>query len=90
VNQPGTFQCNCTIGYTGMTCDAPECSPGICLNGGSCSVANDHWSCSCLQFYEGLFTFIQLRSAVVFVFVRWSLCIAAVAHSSSGVCTVAV
>ena len=52
-NLPGSYQCNCTLGYTGALCDSPVCSSHVCLNGGTCSVSSEHWWCDCPQYYEG-------------------------------------
>jgi len=54
VNEPGTYSCNCSLGYVGEHCETANCSLGQCANGGTCRVdASRRWLCDCPKFYSG-------------------------------------
>ncbi|XP_062588681.1 fibropellin-1-like, partial [Saccostrea cucullata] len=44
-----TFDCTCSTGWTGTTCDTPvlSCQPNPCQNGGTCSIIGNSVSCDC-------------------------------------------
>ena len=55
VNQPGTYLCNCSMGYVGRHCDTANCSVDLCVNNGTCHVDNGgRWLCECSEFYIGI------------------------------------
>jgi len=41
------FECTCPPGYWGPECENNACSGNPCLNGGTCSVAGDSFTCAC-------------------------------------------
>ncbi|KAL4217736.1 hypothetical protein ACF0H5_022476 [Mactra antiquata] len=54
-NSNGTFVCNCTVGYIGVTCsDDDPCIPEPCLNSGTCTVSGSSYACACAMGYSGV------------------------------------
>ncbi|XP_005112951.2 protein crumbs [Aplysia californica] len=51
-DREGTFDCNCTLGYEGLTCATPNCTADICL-AGDCRTNATDWYCVCPKYYEG-------------------------------------
>nr|XP_049698738.1 protein crumbs [Helicoverpa armigera] len=54
--------CVCDVGYYGAPGVSPNCSSleavceaGACLNGATCSLAADHFNCSCAPGYKGVY-----------------------------------
>ncbi|KAH9489125.1 hypothetical protein Btru_057139 [Bulinus truncatus] len=53
------FDCNCTQGYSGKTCETANCTGIDCSNNGTCEIHNSTWSCKCAEFIEGAFCEIK-------------------------------
>ena len=55
-NTIGNYQCDCTNGWTGQSCqiDIDECSLGVCINSVNCTNTPGNYSCSCLPGFTGL------------------------------------
>jgi len=47
------YRCDCPPGYAGQRCDTASCTPGYCLNGGTCGRELDVLKCSCAAGYTG-------------------------------------
>ena len=61
VNEPGTYSCNCSLGYIGRHCNTANCSLSQCINSGTCLIGNNgRWSCECPEFYTGMSAFLSL------------------------------
>ena len=50
-----TFSCNCTPGWTGVTCgeDIDFCASQPCMNGGICIDTGNGFTCNCTDNYTG-------------------------------------
>jgi len=69
VNQPGTYLCNCSLGYVGEHCHTANCSLGQCVNNGTCHVDDGgRWLCECPEFYTGIYS--QSFTAAVLLLAR--------------------
>ena len=51
VNTPGSFQCNCSNGFTGPRCEINinECQSSPCQNEGSCLDKIGQFTCLCMD-----------------------------------------
>lgn len=60
VNVPGTFRCDCTIGYTGPRCEVNinECASSPCFNDGTCLDERGRYKCVCM---DGKQSFYRLK-----------------------------
>jgi len=68
-NLDGSYECECTVGYTGLACDecangfvevggecvANTCEPNPCQNGGTCSINGGVATCACSTGYTGTY-----------------------------------
>ncbi|KAK6195275.1 hypothetical protein SNE40_000740 [Patella caerulea] len=52
-NTEGSYNCSCTLGYTGDDCDIPDCNANQCENNSTCQVKDQKWMCKCLEYYFG-------------------------------------
>ena len=50
-----TYICQCTSGYTGLTCSDPDDCPAVnpCQNSGTCVDGDGSYSCNCAGVYDG-------------------------------------
>ena len=54
-NMKGAFKCDCSEGYTGVTCqtDIDDCVPNPCLHYGTCVDLVNSFRCECLDGFVG-------------------------------------
>ncbi|XP_065943506.1 uncharacterized protein [Magallana gigas] len=54
-NTPGSFNCTCDAGWTGIVCDEDinECLDNPCQNGGTCSNSDGSFTCTCAGGFTG-------------------------------------
>ncbi|XP_077984887.1 uncharacterized protein LOC144439473 [Glandiceps talaboti] len=73
-----TFDCQCPIEYTGLTCqsDVDFCDGNLCQNGATCDIKGTNYTCICKNGFTGYLCDVQIVDGQWSKYNLWSECTA--------------